>query len=535
MQNFFLKYFSPFLISLFFCPNTIAYGQCNTQAVFERISVEHGLSQGTVNAFCQDSHGFLWVATNSGLNRYDGVNFKHFITSTTDTSSVSSDIITAIFEDSKQRLWIGTKDAGLNLYNRKTETFTRITINPEAINSAAQNQVVSIREDMQGNLWIVFVGGINKFVTDRDEFVTYINTDNNPNVLPSNLILDIEITRKGDIFISTGKGIACYNAKEDSFEPLTITLQPHNVNLNSLLVNSIAIDLNDDIWFGLSGYGLYKYSPESGKIEWYADTLQSTDIYELHKAANGDIWIGTLNGLYRYDWQVREFSAFKNDPFNTSTISNNAINSIYEDKQGVIWVGVIGLGINKYNPRKSSFCEVKNLSRKLADFPTLTAKSFYEVDNDIWIGTFGEGVIRVSYSNSEILQLKHIVGDSTSLPDGYVYQITKTPDGIMWFATHGGISSYNPKDQTFKNFRGNPKNPKSLPFNFISGVFVDSKGDLWYRTFMDYFGKLDPHEDSFQNYSIVELDTAVNKDISSITDFYEDSNGVFWLGTNKPH
>lgn len=533
MQKFYCKFFVPFLllIQLLFWSNTVAYSQCSEQTIFERISVEHGLSQGTVNSFWQDYNGFLWIATNSGLNRYDGINFKHFVTNPYDTSSISSNIITVVFEDSKRRLWIGTRDAGLNLYNRKTETFTRVKHNSKDCKSIAQNKIYDINEDLQGNLWIATMGGLSKLDSNKDEFVTYMNTSNAPNVVPSNQILNVKITGKGDVFISTDRGIAYYNAKEDIFTPLNITLQPHNVSLSNLVVNSLVVDLNDDIWFGPVGYGLYKYSPESEKIEWYGQIVKSIEVYDLYKAANGDIWIGSINGVFKYDWQTLEFSAFKNDPYNPNSISSNIITSIFEDKQGIIWVGVFGLGINKYNPKKSNFCAEINLSSRLFDFPNLTAKTFYEDGDDIWIGTYGEGAIRVSYSNSEILQLKHIHGFRNSLPDDYVYQITKTPDGAMWFATFDGLARYDTKTRAFKNFKHNPGKPNSLPVNSISGLFVDSKGILWYRTFENYFGKLSPDGESFLNYSISELDTSAGSDISSISEFYEDEKGIFWLGT----
>lgn len=533
MQKFSYKYvvLLLFLTQLFWGLNAIAHNQCNDQTVFEKISVEHGLSQGTINSFYQDYNGFLWVATNSGLNRYDGVNFKHFFTNPNDTTSVSSNIITVVFEDSKRRLWIGTRNAGLNLYNRKTETFTRITINSNARKSIAQNEILDINEDLQGNLWIATMGGISKLEPNKDEFITYMNNSSSPNVVPSNLILDIGITDKGDVFIATQKGIAQYNAKEDVFVSLDITLEPHYVNLSSLTVFTLVIDLNDDIWFGSAGYGLYKYSPESGKTEWYGQTVQSIDVYDLYKAANGDIWIGTLNGVYKYDWQTLEFSVFKNDPHISNSISNDVIRKVYEDNQGIIWVGVYGLGINKYNPKKNNFYTDKSLISRLSDFPKLTVKTFYEDGDDVWIGTYGEGVIRVSYSNSDILQLKQIEGNSNSLPDDYVYQIAKTPNGIMWFATFDGIASYNLETQTFKNFKHNPDVPSSLPNNNISGLFVDSKGVLWYRTFVDHFGKLNPDGETFQNYSVLGLDTMINFDTSLITGFYEDANGVYWIGT----
>ncbi|MDY0199532.1 MAG: two-component regulator propeller domain-containing protein [Tenuifilaceae bacterium] len=532
MQKVFLKFFVPFLpIVLLLLWSNTGNSQCSEQAIFERISVEQGLSQGTVNSFCQDYNGFLWIATNSGLNRYDGINFKHFVTNPFDTSSVSSNIITVIFEDSKQRLWIGTRDAGLNLYNHKTETFTRVKHNLKDRKSITQDRIYDINEDLQGNLWIAFMGGLSKLDPNKDEFVTYTNTGNAPNVVPSNQILNVKITGKGDVFISTDRGIAYYNAREDIFTPLNITLQPHNVSLSNLVVNSLVVDLNDDIWFGPVGYGLYKYSTGSGKTEWYGQDVKSIEVYDLYKAANGDIWIGSINGVYKYDWQTLEFSAFKNDPYNPNSISSNIITSIFEDKQGIIWVGVYGLGINKYNPKKSNFCAELNLSSKLFDFPTLTAKSFYEDGDDIWIGTYGEGAIRVSYSNSTLLQLKHIKGDSNSLPDDYVYQITKTPDSTLWFATFNGIASYDSKTRVFKNFKHNPDDPNSLPANPISGLFLDSKGTLWYRAFEDYFGKLNPDGESFLNYSISELDTTVGLDVASISEFYEDDKGIFWMGT----
>ena len=115
---------------------------------FERYTDEDGLSQNVILDICRDQKGFLWIASYTGLNRFDGYGFKIYTKDTNNPNSISSNRIRTIFEDSAGQLWIGSDGGGLNNFNRETETFTHYTHNPKDSTSICHNRINCIAEDL---------------------------------------------------------------------------------------------------------------------------------------------------------------------------------------------------------------------------------------------------------------------------------------------------------------------------------------------------------------------------------------------------
>jgi ligand-binding sensor domain-containing protein len=138
---------------VFACVGFTAYSQQSTG--YEAISTAQGLSQGMVFAMLQDQEGFIWVATKNGLNRYDGYNFKVFTNDPYNSNTLKSNTVTALFEDSKGRIWAGTESTGLNVYNKKTAQFYRINNRPDDLTSLSGNRIRnSIIETNDGKILV---------------------------------------------------------------------------------------------------------------------------------------------------------------------------------------------------------------------------------------------------------------------------------------------------------------------------------------------------------------------------------------------
>ncbi|MEK6571506.1 MAG: two-component regulator propeller domain-containing protein [Bacteroidota bacterium] len=129
-----------------------------------RLSVEHGLSQSTVNAILEDHQGLMWFGTQDGLNLYDGYTFTVFKHDPADTNSISDNWITSLCEDRDGNIWIGTLEGGLNLYPANRDRFIHFRNDPGDTSSLSGNNVVAILQDASGALWIgVWDGGLNKY------------------------------------------------------------------------------------------------------------------------------------------------------------------------------------------------------------------------------------------------------------------------------------------------------------------------------------------------------------------------------------
>ena len=137
----------------------------------ENFSVNEGLSQGLVNGITQDHFGFLWFATLDGLNRYDGYHVTVFRHDPDDSSSISENFVTCVFEDSKNRLWVGTNTAGLDYFDFETESFVHFSHLANVKNSISDDRIISIDEDNVGNLWVATKKGLNKISLQENRSV----------------------------------------------------------------------------------------------------------------------------------------------------------------------------------------------------------------------------------------------------------------------------------------------------------------------------------------------------------------------------
>ena len=133
----------------------------NSDLIFQRFSIQEGLSHNSVLCMIQDRKGFIWIGTYDGLNRFDGYQFKEYNQDYQDTTSILQNLIIDLYEDSKGRIWVGTGGSGLCSLDPQTEKFTRYTITYEENGVTNQISTISaIKEDNNGMLWIGTTTGL---------------------------------------------------------------------------------------------------------------------------------------------------------------------------------------------------------------------------------------------------------------------------------------------------------------------------------------------------------------------------------------
>lgn len=190
-------------VILFFLLLTIsnAFAQTYNSLSFESLNINNGLSQGFISSIKQDSRGLMWFATSDGLNKYDGSSFTIYHHDPDDSTSIGSDDLTSLFEDSKGRLWIGTRSNGLDLFDRENNVFRHIRHGGP--NSIWSNDIQDIKEDRTGALWIRTKKGI-----DRLEISTRKTSENSP----------VSTLFPGDTFLFTHiKLDSAFEARKDKY------------------------------------------------------------------------------------------------------------------------------------------------------------------------------------------------------------------------------------------------------------------------------------------------------------------------------
>ena len=557
------------------------------QIRFEKISVEHGLSQSSISSILQDSKGFLWFGTEDGLNKYDGYGFTVFRHEPDDPLSISDNSVYSLFEDSNQVLWIGTYGRGLNRFDRDKEEFIQYRHNADDLTSIASDQVNSIGNDADGNLWIGTDNGLDRFDPDSEEFFHYTHDPDNPSSLSGNSIGDIYLDQDGILWIGTlGGGLNRYDPSSDGFihylrddkKPNQISSDyvssitgdnrgnlwigtrtgglnffdkeseeffPHRYDANAVdpfgqnSITSVGIDADGNIWIGTNGGGIEIFNPKTGSSHFLthdpADTatLSSDIITKILIDPSGNVWVGTFGaGVNRFDPITARFTHYRHISSNPDSLTANNVMTLAEDREGNLWIGYINGGLDYYDRNTG---EKDNFQHDPEDPFSLSSNEIMSVivaqSGDVWIGTKGGGLNRFMPLPKRFIHYQHDPVNPESLSLDSVNVIFEDRDGSLWVGTNGGgLDRFNPKTENFFHYMSDPKDPTSLSNNFIWSITEDRAGNLWIGTGGGGISVLEHGSGKFTQILHDPADPASLGD-TDIFSMYEDDFGTMWIGT----
>lgn len=479
------------------------------------IGIEQGLSNNFVRCIYQDKKGFMWFGTYDGLNRYDGYEFKIFRNNFRNDQSLINNWINTINEDNQENLWIGTRQ-GACVYQNLSGKFSRLYYLSQNEKTRPLNAVVKkIERDRTGNM---FVG------TAENGLLLY---------------------PKGRF---TGNSIPLDNDANTTYD-----------------VTAIKADNNNNIWFFVAHKGLYMYEHTSRKAKLIIATLRSANCMET---ANGYLWVGANDGLFRYNMSCHNFdkvynvanrklnyntvagitAATNNELWiatngggvailNTTTddvqflsatkepnsLSGNAVLSIWIDKEARKWIASLRGGINVIDPNKEHF---QNIASDHAGNNALVSNfilSFYEApNNNLWIGTDGGGLSIWNRKMNSFTNYCHENGNPTSLSDNFITNIQSDFQKNLWITTYwGGVNRFN--NGKFEHYKCiDPLHPDTTLDPIGPNLLVDADSNYWLSTQQYGLFKLNRQKKVF------ELFDHTLKDLYALT---EDRNHVLWGGS----
>jgi len=316
------------------------------------------LSNNDVNVLFKDKSGLLWIGTyNGGLNKYNPnkSRFKHYQKEANNPNSLSANSMRGIFEDTKGRLWVGTTLGGLNMIDRQTGKFTLFsTQSPFRI---SEDRINMITEDKEGNIWVSTLNkGLDKITFDSKTNLPKITNiqykPNSPNSLASNGTRGLYYDAKDDVlWVGTVNGLSKLHLQTGNFENHYPSQHPDS--LSHATVKYIAADIDENI-----------------------------------------LWIATEGGLNKYDKVKKKFKRYVSDASNPKSLSNNILNCLLVTKQGNLWVGTVGGGLNYFDKKTETF-------------------TYYTEKN--------------------------------GLPNNVIYGILEDEKGNLWLSTNRGLAKFNPK------------------------------------------------------------------------------------------
>jgi ligand-binding sensor domain-containing protein/signal transduction histidine kinase len=427
----------------------------------------NSLNSNHITALAEDSAGDLWVGTlDSGLNRLEDAqraasdsttaSFQHYRNNPGDEGSLSGDAITALWSDRNERLWIGTNGSGLDRFDAATGRF--IFYQPPASGggegSLLNPSIYAIYEDRGGVLWFgTFGSGVARYDPARRKFSAVRSDPLDPTRLSGKGVWSFAEDREGALWVGTIEGGP--NRLDPTTGRFTHYL-PNPADPNSLsgpFVMSILEDPDGGLWVGTLGAGLDRLDRETGKFRRYPDI--GPNVTSILRDRAGDTWYATPEGLVRRRAGGESFTTYHPDPAKTDSISADDATSLYEDSQGVLWVGMFAHGLNALDPARERFTRYGNDPADSHSLPNDTVLAILEGrDGALWVGTTA-GLARLDPALREHPRSTDPFTRYTEqdgLPNNTVYCIAEDDAGDLWLSTNRGLSRFEPGTATFHNY-----------------------------------------------------------------------------------
>ena len=367
-----------------------------TTLVFKSSSILNSLPSKDVQSVYQDRDGYIWISTRNGLFQYDGYSLTTYKSNLFRTDLLTNNNVFCVAEDAKHRLWIGTY-SGLNVLDKKTGAIRKIDHPEMNGNSIPQVLITSDERILFATDW-----GVYEYQEDKDDFLCH-GGENTGNVMPRAAIKSLFEDDRGDIWIGTwDAGLYRYEKKTGKY-----FRYPRLNEQNS--AHYVFQDSQKNIWVGTwrGGLVLLKDAYQPDKTTWITYRYDEKNlagisddiIYALSEDLNThSLWVGTRKGLsvlpltgnYTGAETFSNYYPSESD----SSIASDEVASLLRDRQGLMWVGMIGGGVNKVSTRKADFYWDQLLEVKRMLKTTSVRSILVDDEGLLWlgIGTYGLGV-----------------------------------------------------------------------------------------------------------------------------------------------
>ena len=557
---------------------------------FNQLTTAEGLSQHIVYDIVQDRRRFIWIATQEGLNRYDGYQVKTYEHFRSNAATLSHDFIRTLMIDTQGTLWVGTEN-GVNRYDLAADAFERdpferlvgaalphvsiramlqtkngvfwigtkgaglfrvdqrlkrmqhFTNNEDAAAWLPDDSVLSLLEDSKGNLWVgTENAGLFRFDSVTGQFVPQGSIEEDQPAFLGREIRRIFEDDAGYVWIGTANaGASRFDPRRGSFESF---VHSHDTltSLASNKVRDIAQDRRGVIWMATDG-GLSEWrESEKGFVTYRHDdrdqhSLIGDRLNVLFVDASGVLWIGSWEGISRWNYFSDTFTYYREED---ALLPGNVVTSLAEARDGTMWVATLGSGLAGLDPANGTVRTFRNDPQDPGSLPDDRVMVVH-VDgrNQVWIGTRNGGLARLDEVSGAFVRYQHDPDDATSLSGNAVSSLYSDHKGVLWVGTYGaGLNLLDDEGKGFQHFRHDPEDSSSLSGDRVVIVTADRAGRIWVGTDSDGLNRLDEASGGFERFRHFSIpreedqsEIAEEFQLETVTDLVQDQHGTFWIGT----
>lgn len=443
--------------------------------------------------------------------------------------------VRCILRDHRGFMWFGTIE-GLVKFDGTTTTLYESDVNN--IHSLTQNIITSMTEDTRGNLWIGTQKGLNLYDREHDRFIRIGINGDEMYRLSLSYISSLSTDSNGMIWVGTyGDGVSRLDYPNRSLkhfdnEENGIQFFP------SSQVTQVVLDIDNQVWIGTLN-GIYRYAgDETGFVKFIPQKPGSVDVDNINVTSmytdqEGVVWAGTRgDGLYgiikmeRGSHRVIHYASSDQ----SGSLSNDNILSISQNQPGVLWVGTENGGLDLLDKEKGTF----TVYRAMEGVPhSLKSNSIWSLFSDsegrLWMGTPNDGIYVIDHKYSKFGSVRKNPFADLTLPNNFVRSFAEDEEGNIWIGTDGGgICVYNPALGKIVQVIQNTDIAQPLSNNAIQDLYFDTYGDLWAGTWAGGINKLDSKGKIIKQYSLQQSNSGGGKNVINI---YEDTSGNLWVAT----
>ncbi|WP_221412689.1 two-component regulator propeller domain-containing protein [Fulvivirga lutimaris] len=528
-------------------------------------STDSELSNSLIGDIVQDHKGIIWVATEDGINRYDGSKFSYY----REKNGILSNNVKVVYEDSRHDLYIGYFN-GLQEYNRATDSFEKIPLILES-GSEYPAHVMSMVEKKDGTRLVATSGyGIfkihetdsGKIARQQDLVPSYLvnliyedsfnnlwvstqdmglfrirKNKQNVNYLDIKNGLDNNVTSvcqdsAGNIYAgSLRKGLFRYNPTSDLFEKLPMS-EKHPLPVQELFPTQ-----NNELLIGTDGKGMKIYDASLNRISNLNFNISNFDfskskVHTIVKDHNNNLWLGLFQkGVALIPSRPNNFKYIGYQSVTNNIIGSNYIMSVYKDHEGILWVGTDSDGLYKISS-DGELLKHYPPSGPNGTTPSTVMCIFEDSKNNLWIGSYLKGLLKFDRKKNTFTPITTLL-DEKNNPIHRVYSLTEDNENNLWVATLGfGLYSMNLDNGDVKNYHGrtNPAQTtdttNSIHNSWLSDILLTSDNELVIGT-MDGLSSLNLETKTFTNLNSAYYPLKGQRVLS----LFEDPKGNVWVGT----
>lgn len=559
-----------YLFTLFLC---IQFFTTQAQQyTIKKLGLEKKLSNNYIIDIAEDKNGYIWFATEDGLNKLEGGVFSPFYKKDKGKSlNLTGNELNCLLDDpQKPILWIGTQRAGLNTFNYQTNEQIIFQHDPNDPHSIATNDVTDLAIAADGNLWITTYWRGIEYLNKETRKFTHYNQETVPD-LPSNTIWTVIDDHKGSLYIGHAQhGMSILSIKDKKIKNFTYN-KNDNKSLPSNNVQCIFKDNTGNIWVG-TGRGLALFNPNTEEFIWLGEKNPSLShlVYDIQQFNENQLWVATeLGGIAIIDLSKTLFNTAEeihviqagNNEYN---LNNSTIRCLFQDSHQNIWAGTWGGGINflssdgalfksfSYSPNSpesslstqiaSAVCIDKqgllwigtdgggiNVLKDGQRIATYTEESGHLSGNSVqtalcdqkgnlWFGIFNGGIM---YYNMQTKSFQQIFPEKESTQD--VRSLFEDNNGTIWVGTSNGVFQIDRESKKILQHMN-----ANAPDNLVRSVMKDKKGQIWVGSFGRGIFLY-----ASNGKRLKEFNTYLNFPSNTINQIFEDSKGCIWAATGE--